>query len=137
MARDPDLISLRSVTPDGAIKSKDAIFVQSCTSMYGYVIKEGIYFLDTYDVLDGTCFIAVKNHHIPKQAHNKSSFFCYAVPFEVISSLEAKFGEMAKKAREDLDEVAMLNIIKQLPQCEYKVNLFKTLGTIQKKLKKK
>ena len=132
-----EMNTLKIETPNG-IKSKDVVYVTECNSLvFGYGIPSGYYYLDTYDECDGSCYIALKLDHIPKKPHKTMSYFTYNVSLDVIITLEDMFGDVIAKAVEDLDDMALLKLSKDIPQCEFKVELFKKVTTIQKKLKNK
>ena len=130
-----EMNTLKTVTPDGSMKSKDVVFYCGGKSNFGYDVAEGYYFLDSYDECDGTCFIAIKLDHIPKKPQKQIGFFTYGVSLDTLTSLEDMFGDVITKAREELDEVTLMSIINQLPNCEFKQNTFKTLNTVIKKNK--
>jgi hypothetical protein len=55
----------------------------------------------------------------------------------MVSSLEDKFGDAIAKGVEELDEKGLKDIINQLPHCEFRMEVFKKLNTVQKKNDKK
>lgn len=85
-----DFASLRSITPDGLIKSTDSVMLDNDTTslVMGYVVPKGIYFFDSYDEEDDSCFITIKLKDIPKKKpHKKLSGFCYNVKLSEIRFL--------------------------------------------------
>lgn len=88
---DLDLASLRSTTPDGKIRSKDKVFIDKdiISLTMGYKIPSGVYFFDSYDTIDDTCFIARTIKDIPNKAHKKLSGFCYHVKLTDIRVVNA------------------------------------------------